>query len=345
MRADDAVTMRAMSTPVAVLGAGSFGTCLALLAAREHDVTIWARHAEIADHITRERRNPKYLTDIELPSNITATADLGEALAGREIVICAIPSHGVRDVMTRAGKAMDPGAILVSTVKGIEVETGLTMDGVLEEVLPEALHPRLVFLSGPSFAREVALHKPTAVTLACQEESYAISVQTALSCPWFRCYTHDDVTGALIGGALKNVIAIAVGICDGLDHGMNARAGLMTRGLREITRLGEALGANPLTFLGLSGMGDLVLTCTGDLSRNRSVGVQIGQGRSVGEIVGGMDQVAEGVRTTYAVCELADRLGVEMPIAFGVRAILEDEIAPTEGARILMTRQLRSETE
>lgn len=334
-----------MSTPVAVLGAGSFGTCLAVLAAREHDVTIWARDAKMAEHIQRERHNPRYLTDIELPPNITATADLAEALAGREIVICAIPSHGMRDVMAQAGKVMDPEAILVSTVKGIEPETGLTMDGVLEQVLPEALHPRLVFLSGPSFAREVALRKPTAVTLACREESYAIAVQTALSCPWFRCYTHDDVVGVLIGGAIKNVVAIAVGICDGLEHGLNARAGLMTRGLREITRLGQALGANPLTFLGLSGMGDLVLTCTGDLSRNRAVGLQIGQGRSLDEIVSRMNQVAEGVRTTYAVCELAARLGVEMPIAFGVRAILEGKIAPTEGARILMTRQLRSETE
>ncbi len=334
-----------MSTPVAVLGAGSFGTCLAVLAAREHDVTIWARDPEMADHIERERRNPRYLTDIALPPNIRATADLDQALDRREIVICAVPSHGVRDVMGRAAAVMDPGAILVSTVKGIEVETGMTMDGVLEDVLPEALHPRLVFLSGPSFAREVAEHKPTAVTLACREETYAIAVQTALSCPWFRCYTHDDVIGVEVGGALKNVIAIAVGICDGLEAGLNARAGLMTRGLREITRLGEALGANPLTFLGLSGMGDLILTCTGDLSRNRTVGMELGKGRKLDEIIGSMSQVAEGVRTTYAVCDLATRLGVEMPIAFGVRAILEGEIEPSDGASMLMTRQLRSESE
>ena len=334
-----------MPTPVAVLGAGSFGTCLAVLAAREHDVTIWARDAETAEAIERDRHNPRYLSDIELPASITATADLSEALADREIVICAVPSHGVREVMARAGKAMDPDAILVSTVKGIEVETGMTMHRVLEDVLPESLHPRIVCLSGPSFAREVAEHKPTAVTLACREESYAIAVQTALSCPWFRCYTHDDVVGTEIGGALKNVVAIAVGISDGLDTGLNARAGLMTRGLREITRLGQALGANPLTFLGLSGMGDLILTCTGDLSRNRNVGLELGRGRSLDEIVGSMNQVAEGVRTTYAVCELAARLGVEMPIAFGVRQILRGEVDPHIGGMALMTRQLRSETE
>ncbi len=337
--------MRAMPTPIVVLGAGSFGTALAALAACEHDVVIWARDPEVAHHIETRRHNPRYLCDIPLPPGLRATADLEEALAGREMVICAVPSHGVREVMSAAGRAMDPEAILVSTVKGIEVETGLTMDGVLEQVLPESLHPRLVFLSGPSFAREVALRKPTAVTLACREEAFAIAVQTVLSCPWFRCYTHDDVVGVEVGGAVKNVVAIAVGISDGLEAGLNARAGLMTRGLREISRLGEALGANPLTFQGLAGMGDLVLTCTGDLSRNRRVGLELGRGRGLAEILGSMHQVAEGVRTTYAVCELAERLGVEMPIAFGVRAILEGEIAPAEGGLQLMTRQLRSETE
>lgn len=334
-----------MPTPVAVLGAGSFGTCLAVLAARDHDVTIWARDLATAESIESERRNPRYLSDIELPANIKATADLSEALTDREIVICAVPSHGVREVMTCAGKAMDPEAILVSTVKGIEVETGMLMHQVLEDVLPEALHPRIVCLSGPSFAHEIAEQKPTAVTLACREESYAIAVQTALSCSWFRCYTHDDVVGVEVGGALKNVVAIAVGICDGLEAGLNARAGLMTRGLREITRLGQAMGANPLTFQGLSGMGDLILTCTGDLSRNRHVGLEIGRGRNLDEIIAGMHQVAEGVRTTYAVCDLATRLGVEMPIAFGVRQILLGEVDPEAGGMALMVRQLRSENE
>jgi glycerol-3-phosphate dehydrogenase (NAD(P)+) len=334
-----------MSTPVAVIGAGSFGTCLAVLAAERHDVTLWARDPEIADAIQRERHNPRYLTDIELPANVRATPDLGDALRERELVICAVPSHGLRQVMAQAAHVIDPEAIIVSTVKGIEVETGCTMDRVLEDVLDSVFHPRLVFLSGPSFAREIADHKPTAVTLASHEESYAISVQMALSCPWFRCYSHDDVIGVEVAGALKNVVAIAVGICDGLDTGLNARAGIMTRGLREIARVGEALGANPLTFQGLSGMGDLILTCTGDLSRNRTVGLELGRGRSIQEITGGMNQVAEGVRTTYAVCDLAERLGVEMPIAVAVRSVLEGELSPAEVGHMLMTRQLRSESE
>jgi glycerol-3-phosphate dehydrogenase (NAD(P)+) len=335
-----------MPTPVAVLGAGSFGTCLAVLAAREHDVTIWARDPDVAAAIERDRRNPRYLPEVELPPGLHATADLSEALAGSELAICAVPSHGVRAVMAEAAKWMDPESILVSTVKGIEVETGMLMHQVLEDVLDPGFHARLVVLSGPSFAREVAGQLPTAVTLACREEAYAISVQTALSCPWFRCYTHDDVVGAEVGGALKNVVAIAVGMCDGLGRGLNARAGLMTRGLREMTRLGVELGANPLTFLGLSGMGDLILTCTGDLSRNRRVGLELARGRPLGEIVGGMShQVAEGVRTTEAVCALAERLGVEMPIASAVRSVLRGELAPEEAGRQLMTRQLRSEVE
>jgi glycerol-3-phosphate dehydrogenase (NAD(P)+) len=334
-----------MPTPVAVLGAGSFGTCLAVLAARAHDVTIWAREPDVAAGIERDRRNPRYLPEVELPEGVRATAELGEALQGSELVICAVPSHGVRAVMAEASKWMDPESILVSTVKGIEVETGMLMHQVLEDVLEPGFHARLVVLSGPSFAREVAGQLPTAVTLACREENYAISVQTALSCPWFRCYTHDDVVGAEVGGALKNVVAIAVGMCDGLGRGLNARAGLMTRGLREMTRLGTELGANPLTFLGLSGMGDLILTCTGDLSRNRRVGLELARGRALDEIVGDTRQVAEGVRTTFAVCTLAERLGVEMPIATAVRAVLRGELSPEEVGRQLMARQLRSENE
>ncbi len=334
-----------MPTPIAVLGAGSFGTCLAVLAAREHDVRIWARDAEMASAIEKDRRNPRYLTDIELPSNIRATSDLAEALEGREIVICAIPSHGVRDVMAEASRFMDPEAILVSTIKGIEIGSLKTMDQVLEDVLDPVFHPRLVFLSGPSFAREVAERRPTAVTLACREESYAIAVQTALSCPWFRCYTATDVVGVECGGALKNVVAIVVGMCDGLGMGLNARAGVMTRGLRELTRLGQAMGADPLTFLGLSGVGDLVLTCTGDLSRNRTVGLELAKGRSVKEITESMNQVAEGVRTTFAVCDLAEKHGVEMPIALATRAVLQGAVSPAEAGQMLMARQLRSENE
>jgi glycerol-3-phosphate dehydrogenase (NAD(P)+) len=337
--------MRAVPLPVAVLGAGSFGTCLALLCAREHDVTIWARKPEVADAINRDRRNPLYLDDIVLPERVRASNDLGEVLCDRELVICAVPSHGVREVMTLAGPHLSREALLVSTVKGIELGTWFRMDQVLQEVLDPVHHPHLVFLSGPSFAREIADGRPTAVTLASAVESYAISVQQTLSSASFRCYTISDVIGAELGGALKNVIAIAVGICDGLNLGLNARAAVMTRGLREITRLGVALGADPLTFLGLAGMGDLVLTCTGDLSRNRQVGIELGRGRDLEDIVSGMRQVAEGIRTTRAACKLAEKHGVEMPIAMGVNAVLDGEISPQDGAHALMVRQLRNENE
>jgi glycerol-3-phosphate dehydrogenase (NAD(P)+) len=331
--------------PVAVLGAGSFGTCLAKLCAREHDVTIWARTPSVADAINRDHQNPRYLTDVELPGNVRATSELAEALSGQELVICAVPSHGVRDVMGKAAAWLSSEAIVVSTVKGIELSTWMRMDQVLRDVLDEVHHPRLVFLSGPSFAREVADGRPTAVTLACEIESYAISVQDSISSPGFRCYTSTDVVGAELGGALKNVVAIAVGICDGLELGLNARAGVMTRGLREITRLGEKLGADPRTFLGLAGMGDLVLTCTGDLSRNRQVGLELARGRTVDDIVAGMRQVAEGIRTTQSACALAELHGVEMPIAEGVRRVLDGELAPAEAVGYVMSRQLRNENE
>jgi glycerol-3-phosphate dehydrogenase (NAD(P)+) len=334
-----------MPVPIAVLGAGSFGTCLAALCGREHDVTIWARSPAIAEAINREHCNPGYLSDLLLPEAVRATSDLATALAGRELVICAIPSHGVRDVMSRAAAWLSPEAVLVSTVKGIEVSTWMRMDQVLREVLDEAHHAKLVFLSGPSFAREIADGRPTAVTLASEIESYAISVQESISSPEFRCYTSTDVVGAELGGALKNVIAIAVGICDGLGLGLNARAGLMTRGLREITRLGEVLGADPRTFLGLAGMGDLVLTCTGDLSRNRQVGLELARGRRLEDIVAGMRQVAEGIRTTQSACALAELHGVEMPISEGVRSVLAGELAADEAVARLMSRQLRNENE
>jgi glycerol-3-phosphate dehydrogenase (NAD(P)+) len=223
------------------------------------------------------------------------------------------------------------------------VEKGKRMDQVFEDVLPAVHHPRLVVLSGPSFAREVADRRPTAVTLACREEAYAVSVQSSLSRPWFRCYTSPDVVGVELGGALKNVIAIAVGICDGLGLGLNARAGLMTRGLAEMQRLGVRMGANPITFLGLSGVGDLILTCTGDLSRNRRVGLELGQGRKLADILGDMSQVAEGVKTTEAVCRLADELGVDMPNCRMVRSVLRAEVTAREAAELLVRRQLRSE--
>lgn len=334
-----------MAIPITVLGAGSFGTCLAMLCGHEHEVRIWARDASLADAINRERHNPRYLSEVRIPDSVRATADLEDALAGTELVICAVPSHGVRDVMGRAAAVLPADALVVSTVKGIELGTWMRIDQVLEDVLAPVHHPRLVFLSGPSFAKEVAAGRPTAVTLACREETFAISVQESISRPWFRCYSATDVVGVELGGALKNVVAIAVGICDGLGLGHNARAGVMTRGLREITRLGAALGADPMTFLGLAGMGDLVLTCTGDLSRNRHVGLALGRGEKLADIVSAMSGVAEGVRTTTAACALARRHQIEMPIAAAVQRVLDAEIGVDEAVAELMSRQLRNENE
>ena len=332
-----------VALPVAVLGAGSFGTCLATLCARESDVLLWGRDAEVVETINREHRNPRYLTEIALPEALRATTDLEEALRGREMVICAVPSHSVREVMSKAAHTLGADPIVVSAVKGIEIETGMTMHQVLEDVLPEHHHPRIVCLSGPSFAGEIAQRLPTVVTLACREEAYAISVQATLSCPWFRCYSSTDVIGVEIGGALKNVIAIAIGIGDGQQMGHNSRAALMTRGLADITRLGMRLGAERSTFLGLSGMGDLLLTCTGDLSRNRRVGLALGEGRNLDEILEEMNGVAEGVATTRAACRLAERLGVDLPISNMVRQVIDGELTPDEAGKALMTRQLRSE--
>ncbi|MCG8587755.1 MAG: NAD(P)-dependent glycerol-3-phosphate dehydrogenase [Proteobacteria bacterium] len=334
-----------MGTPVAVIGGGSFGTCLAMLCAREHDVRLWARDAAVVEGINRDRRNPRYLTQAEIPSAVQATSDLAEALSGAELVILSVPSHSIREVMLRALPAVSEEAILVSTIKGIEFETGMTMHQVLRDVLPEPHHPRIACLSGPSFAKEIAQQKNTVVTVACEEPAYAISVQSTLSCPWFRCYSHDDVVGVELGGALKNVVAIAVGMADGMEAGDNTRAALMTRGLAEITRLGVQMGANPLTFLGLSGMGDLVLTCAGDLSRNRRVGLELGRGRKLDDILADMGEVAEGVRTTRAICRLAERLEVEMPIAEMVRSVLDAELTPAQAGLKLMTRPLGAEHE
>lgn len=337
------VRVPAVSTPTAVLGAGSFGTCLAMLCARAHDVKLWSRRPDVAEAINRDRRNPRYLSEFALPDRVEATADLRDALAGRELVIIAVPSHSLREVMTEAAPFIEEGAIIVSAVKGVEFETGLTMNGVLREVLDVAHHPRLVALSGPSFAAEIARRLPTVVTVACREEAYAISVQATLSCPWFRCYTHTDMIGVETAGALKNVIAIAVGMSDGTDSGLNARAALMTRGLAEITRIGVAQGAEAETFLGLSGMGDLLLTCTGDLSRNRRVGLGLGRGRKLAEIQAELGEVAEGIATTRAAVRLAERLRVEAPICQLVRAVIDGERTPREAGLSLMTRQLRSE--
>jgi glycerol-3-phosphate dehydrogenase (NAD(P)+) len=330
----------------AVLGAGSFGTCLAiLLAEKGHRVDLWARDGHLVDAITRSRRNPRYLTDFELPDSIRATTSLEQALEEKELVISVVPSHAVRDVWGKGRDLVRSDALIVSASKGIEIGTGKLVSEILMDTLPREMHDRLCFLSGPSFAHEIAERRPTAVSLAARNETYAIAAQTMISSPLFRCYTTGDVIGVELGGALKNVIAIAIGIADGMESGLNSRAALMTRGLAEITRLGVALGANPVTFLGLSGVGDLVLTCTGDLSRNRRVGLEIGRGKTVEEVLAGLTQVAEGVRTAKSAYELAQKLGVNMPITTGVYLMLFEGKNPVEAAIELRSGQLKSEYE
>lgn len=332
------------SRRVAVIGAGSWGTTIAnLLAGNGHPVVLWARDTGLAETMRRERENPRYLPGFPLDAGVEPTADLAAAVEGADLVVSAVPSHGVREVTRRAAPHVGPGTIVVSASKGIENETLERMSEVLEEVLPE--ETRLAVLSGPSFALEVSRCVPTAVTVASEDREAAETVREAFAAPWFRVYTSDDVVGVELGGAVKNVIAIATGIADGLEYGHNARAALITRGLAEISRLGMELGGERLTFMGLAGLGDLVLTCTGDLSRNRTLGLRFGRGESLEEILADMTQVAEGFRTTRSVRDLAARLGVEMPISEQVHAMLYAAKIPQVVVEELMTRDYKPEFE
>ena len=326
-----------------VVGAGAWGTALAkVLAEAGHDVRIWSYEAEVADSINRHHENP-YLAGVVLPAGLRADPDLASAVSGAELVVSVSPSQVVRGVMGAAAPHLAPGARIVSASKGVEHDTMLRMDEVLSEVLPGPFMERFCVLSGPSFAKEVAAGAPTAVVAASRDEETAEAVQRAFQTPWFRVYTNLDVVGVELGGALKNVIALAAGMAAGLGFGHNTAAALMTRGLAEMTRLGLALGARQATFYGLAGMGDLVLTCTGSLSRNRTVGFRLGQGESLQEILDDMTAVAEGVRTAAGVRELARRHGVEMPITEQVYAIVEEGRSPEAALRALMERDPKPE--
>jgi glycerol-3-phosphate dehydrogenase (NAD(P)+) len=329
---------------VAVIGAGSWGTALAQLTARKGvETVLWSYETEVAEAINSEHRNPLYLSEVPLDPRLRATTEIEAAVRGATTVVSVSPSHVVRDVMARAAPHLRDGTVLVSASKGIEFDTLKTMDEVLGEVLPPAVAGWTTFLSGPSFALEVGLGQPTAVTLASRNPAAAARAQELFQTENFRVYTNPDVRGVELGGALKNVIAIASGVVDGLGFGYNTRAALITRGLAEITRLGSALGADPMTFSGLAGMGDLILTCTGALSRNRAVGVELGQGRAIRDILGEMTMVAEGVRTARAARELARRTGVEMPIVEEVYAILYEDRNAREALENLMLRAPKPE--
>ncbi len=328
-------------TRVAVVGAGSWGTALANhLARKGDDVVLWAYEAEVVAEINTRHRNDLFLPEAPLAASLRATGDLPAALEGAEVVLAVPPSHAMRPVMAGAAGALRPGTIVVSAAKGLESPGLKRMTEVLAEVLPAGTP--VVALSGPTFAREVYEGQPTAATVAGPADA-ARRAQAVLSSPAFRLYTGDDVVGVELGGALKNVVAIAAGILEGLGLGNNPRAALITRGLAEITRLGVALGAQPLTFSGLAGMGDLVLTATGPLSRNRSLGVEIGRGATLESIQARRLSVAEGVGTARAAVALGERVGVEMPIAREVARVLFEGKAPRQAITDLMERALRSE--
>lgn len=331
---------------VGVVGAGSWGTALAhLLATKGNPVTLWHRDPAVVQAINSAHKNPKYLKDVRLPDNITGTIVLDEAIEDQELVVSVVPSHAVREVIGRAAKQFGPETLLVSASKGIENETLLTMHGVFKEILPASMGPRVTFLGGPSFAREVAMGLPTAVSVAAEDPAAAKRVQAAFAAPYMRAYTTTDVIGIELGGAIKNVLAIAAGISEGLQFGHNARAALITRGLAEMSRLGVKMGANPLTFAGLGGLGDLILTATGDLSRNRKVGLLLGQGKNLAQIREEMDQVAEGIKTAVSAEQLSRKLGIEMPLCHAVYSILYENKDARRVVVELMTRDLKDESE
>lgn len=330
---------------IAVIGAGSWGTALAIVAARAgHDLVIWSRNAAVVESINRDHVNSTYLTDARIPNDVEATNDITKAVTGKELVILAAPSHATRELLATMSPALRTEMIIVSATKGIEIDTGKRMSQVVAEVVPAAARPRFVCLSGPSFAKEVVENHPTAVVAASEDRDASRIVQSELSCDNLRIYTNDDVIGAELGGSVKNVMAIAAGIVAGLGFGANSIAALITRGLAEMTRLALHEGAKLETLMGLAGLGDLVLTCTGNLSRNRFVGQELGKGRSLNDITAGMNEVAEGVKTTQAVKQLADRTGIEMPITNEVHAVLYEGKLAADAANELMTRPLRDES-
>lgn len=333
-----------MSDRIGVVGAGSWGTTLAnLLAGNGHDVVLWSFEEDVTAAIEEGGENTVYLPGIKLSPRLSATSDLRTAVDGSDVVLSVSPSQHVRGVMKRAAPHIRDDALIVSASKGIETRTLETMAEVLEEAIPETRARGHCFLSGPSFAAEVAREHPTAVTVASRDLDAARRAQELFQADHFRVYTSHDVTGVELGGALKNVMALAAGMVAGLGFGHNTMAALITRGLAELTRLSLAMGASERTLAGLAGMGDLILTCTGDLSRNRTVGVELGKGRTLTEVLGEMRMVAEGVETTRATYELARREEIDMPIVAQVHAVLFEERSPAEAVRSLMLREPKPE--
>lgn len=330
--------------PVAVVGAGGWGTALAVTLAQSHEqVRLWAYEPDLVDSIRRERSNPLYLPGVKIPDAVCPSHSFEEVLEGAGIVISAVPSHVCRDVFTRMAHLLGPEMRFVSATKGIEISSLMRMSEVIRDVLGPRFDPRVAAISGPTFAFEVARAEPTALVVASPDEQLRAVIQAELSTPRFRLYTNPDIVGVEIGGSVKNVVAIAAGVLSGMNIGHNANAALITRGLAEIMRLAEACGGRRSTLAGLAGLGDLVLTCTGHLSRNRRVGVALGEGASPAEIMGAMHTVAEGVRTSKSTVTLARRHGVEMPIAEEVYSILYEGKNPLDAINALMERELTEE--
>ena len=332
-----------MTTRVGVIGAGSWGTAVARIVSTNAEVVLWARNDEIVVSINGDHRSPDYLPGIDLPAAVRATGSLEEACAGAEVIVMGVPSHGFRDVLVAASPWIADDIPIVSLAKGVEQGTLLRMTEVVADVLPEHWQDKIGVLTGPNLAREVAAGGPAASVVAFSDTATADFLQRLFMTETFRVYTNPDVIGCEIAGALKNVVALATGIAHGLGYGDNTKAALMTRGLAELARLGSKLGGDPMSFAGLAGLGDLVATCTSEKSRNRTVGLALGQGRALDEIVAEMKMVAEGVKTTEAVLELARRAEVEMPIAGEVGAVLYEGRDPSDLVPELMLREAKPE--
>jgi glycerol-3-phosphate dehydrogenase (NAD(P)+) len=329
---------------IGVVGAGSWGTALANhLSLKGFKIDLWAYEKEVKDQIITHRENKTFLPGFLLSDNLAPTNDIVRAAENKDLVLIVVPSHLVRETTLKIADSVQKHAIVVSASKGIENKTHLTMSGVLKQTLPSISENLFAVLSGPSFAKEVAQKAPTVITAAATDYETACFVQRVFATPYLRVYTNNDPLGVELGGAIKNVIAIAAGISDGLGFGLNTRAALITRGLLEIRRLGVRQGADPRTFTGLSGVGDLILTCTGSLSRNHTLGKKIGEGMVLSRIISEMNMVAEGVKTTKSVYNLARRLGVEVPIINEIYHVLYDETSPKEAVNRLMTRTLKQE--
>ena len=334
------------SGPIGVVGAGSWGTTLAqLLAAEGCHVDLWVFEKDLCETIAETRENTVYLPGFKLHENLFPQHSLEAVVKDHDFLVMVVPSHVYRQVAQQMLPFLQPGAIIVSATKGIENETLLTMSGIWKQILPSPDFARVASLSGPSFAREVSQQIPTAITVAAETLETARIIQKIMSTAYFRVYTSLDKIGVELAGALKNVIALAAGACDGLGFGYNTRAALITRGLAEISRLGVKMGAHPLTFAGLSGIGDLVLTCTGDLSRNRTVGFQLGQGRKLNDILAEMRMVAEGVKNARSVYFLGKRMEVDMPITEQVYQVLYEDKQPRLAVQQVMERDLKHELE